>query len=180
MDYYFFFYHCLKSVQIRSIFWFVFSSIRTEYGDLRSKSLYSVRIQENTDQKKLRIWTLFTQCILQRSVFHLEKKQKHLLRKTFGSSHTSNRIYVLRNCFPNYLYLKDMYITLKRIRKILFVSVLRILLICKFVNFTTVLTNKKFKLSRFTCIFPSEKVNFSLINPIHITIYSSSRILLSS
>ena len=24
--------------------------------------LYSVRIQENTDQKKLRIWTLFTQC----------------------------------------------------------------------------------------------------------------------
>ena len=26
--------------------------------------LYSVRIQENTDHKKLRIWTLFTQCIL--------------------------------------------------------------------------------------------------------------------
>ena len=25
--------------------------------------LYSVRIQENTDQKKLRIWTLFTQCL---------------------------------------------------------------------------------------------------------------------
>ena len=24
--------------------------------------LYSARIQENTDQKKLRIWTLFTQC----------------------------------------------------------------------------------------------------------------------
>ena len=24
--------------------------------------LYSVRIQENTDQKKLRIWALFTQC----------------------------------------------------------------------------------------------------------------------
>ena len=24
--------------------------------------LYSVRIQENTDQKRLRIWTLFTQC----------------------------------------------------------------------------------------------------------------------
>ena len=29
---------------------------------LLSKSLYSVRIQENKDQKKLRIWTLFTQC----------------------------------------------------------------------------------------------------------------------
>ena len=26
--------------------------IRTEYGDLRSKFPYSVRIQENTDQKK--------------------------------------------------------------------------------------------------------------------------------
>ena len=33
-----------------------------EYGNLIRKSLYSVRIQENTDQKKLRIWTLFTQC----------------------------------------------------------------------------------------------------------------------
>ena len=25
--------------------------------------LYSVRIQENTDQKKLRVWALFTQCL---------------------------------------------------------------------------------------------------------------------
>ena len=53
--------HCMKSVQIRRFFWSVFPCIRTEYGDLRSKSPYSVRIQENTDQKKLRIWTLFTQ-----------------------------------------------------------------------------------------------------------------------
>ena len=52
--------YCVKCVQIRSFFWSVFSCIRTEYGDLRSKSPYSVRIQENTDQKKLRIWTLFT------------------------------------------------------------------------------------------------------------------------
>ena len=68
--------HCVKSVQIRSYLCFIFSCIRTEYGDLlckspysvqiqenkdqkklRSKSPYSVRIQENTDQKKLRIWT---------------------------------------------------------------------------------------------------------------------------
>ena len=33
----------------------------TEYGDLQSKFPYSVRIQENTDKKKLLIWTLFTQ-----------------------------------------------------------------------------------------------------------------------
>ena len=44
-------FHCMKSVQICSYFWFVFSCIRTEYGDLQSKSPYSVRIQENTDQK---------------------------------------------------------------------------------------------------------------------------------
>ena len=29
--------HCVKSVQIRSHFWSVFSCIRTEYRDLRSK-----------------------------------------------------------------------------------------------------------------------------------------------
>ena len=47
-------YHCVKCVQIRSNFWSVFSRIQTEY---------SVRMRENTDQKLLRIWTLFTQCI---------------------------------------------------------------------------------------------------------------------
>ena len=36
--------------------------IQPEYGGLRSKSPHSVRIQENMDQKKLRIWTHFTQC----------------------------------------------------------------------------------------------------------------------
>ena len=46
---------CVKSIQIRSFFYSLFSCIRTEYRQLRSKSAYSVRIQENTDQKKLRI-----------------------------------------------------------------------------------------------------------------------------
>ena len=54
--------HCVKCVQIRNFFWSVFSRIRTEYGEIRSISPYSVRMRENTDQKKLRIWTLFTQC----------------------------------------------------------------------------------------------------------------------
>ena len=53
--------HCMKSVQIRSFVWSVFSYIQTEYGELLRKSPYSVQIQENTDQKKLRIWRLFTQ-----------------------------------------------------------------------------------------------------------------------
>ena len=56
-------YHCVKSVQIRSFFWSVFSRIRTEYGEIFRISLYSVRLRENSDQKKLRIWTLFTQFI---------------------------------------------------------------------------------------------------------------------
>ena len=40
----------MKSVQIRSYFWSVFSCTSTEYGDLGSKSPYSVHMQENTDR----------------------------------------------------------------------------------------------------------------------------------
>ena len=47
--------------QIQSFFWSVFSCIFTKYGDLLCKTPYLVRIQENTDHKELRIWTLFTQ-----------------------------------------------------------------------------------------------------------------------
>ena len=53
--------HCLKSVKVQSFFWSVFSHTPAECGDIRSKSLYSARIRENTDQKKLRIWALFAQ-----------------------------------------------------------------------------------------------------------------------
>ena len=52
---------CMKRFKIRSLFWSVFSYTEAEYGDLRIKSLYSLRVQENADKKKLRIWTLFTQ-----------------------------------------------------------------------------------------------------------------------
>ena len=54
--------HCVKSVQIRITFWSVFSLIRTEYREILRISPYSVRMRENTDQKILRIWTLFTEC----------------------------------------------------------------------------------------------------------------------
>ena len=54
--------HCMKSVLIRSLFWSVFLRIRTKCGDLRRKSAYSVWMQENTDRKKLRIWTFLMQC----------------------------------------------------------------------------------------------------------------------
>ena len=54
--------HCVERVQIQCFFWSLFSRIWTEYRDLRSKYLYSVQVRENTDQKKLRIWTPFAQC----------------------------------------------------------------------------------------------------------------------
>ena len=41
--------HCVKSVSIRSFFWYLFSCIWTEY---------EVLLRKSTDQKKLRIWTL--------------------------------------------------------------------------------------------------------------------------
>ena len=44
-------FHCVKSVQIRWFFWFVFSRIRTEYGKILRISPYSVRMRENTNQK---------------------------------------------------------------------------------------------------------------------------------
>ena len=56
--------HCVKSVQIRSIFWFVFSCIRTEFG-----LNYSVRIQEIRTRKNSVFCTpgfnsfLFLHCI---------------------------------------------------------------------------------------------------------------------
>ena len=60
----FFIDHCVKSVQVRSFFWSVVSRIRTKYGEIRSIFPYLVQIRENTDQEKLRIWTLFAQWIL--------------------------------------------------------------------------------------------------------------------
>ena len=56
--------HCVKSIQMQSSFWSAFSCIRTKYGDIRSIPAYSVRMQENMAQKKLYLWTLFTQCLL--------------------------------------------------------------------------------------------------------------------
>ena len=67
----------MESVQIRSFFWSVISRIRTEYRDLLRKSPYSVPIWENTDQKKLRIWTIFTQCL---------RICSYLLKKSFSRS----------------------------------------------------------------------------------------------
>ena len=48
-------------VLLTEFFWSVFSRMRTECGDLQSKSINSVQIWENTDQKEFQIGTIFTQ-----------------------------------------------------------------------------------------------------------------------
>ena len=55
--------HCWERVRIRSFLVRIFP-LWTEYGDMLSISLYSVRMRENTDQKKLRLRTHFAQCSL--------------------------------------------------------------------------------------------------------------------
>ena len=56
--------HYEKKVQIRSFFRSVFSCNQAQYGEMLRISPYSVRMRENTDHVKLRIWTHFTQCEL--------------------------------------------------------------------------------------------------------------------
>ena len=46
--------HCVKSDQIRSFFWSVFSSIWTEYGEILRISPYSVRTRENAGKMRTR------------------------------------------------------------------------------------------------------------------------------
>ena len=43
------------------LFWSAFFYIQTEYGEIRSTSRYLVPMRVNMDQKKFRIWALFTQ-----------------------------------------------------------------------------------------------------------------------
>ena len=84
------------------------------------------------------------------------RKKQLLLREIFGLPHASNG-------FSNYTYLKHMYITLKGIGKNLFVSILRILVICKFLNFMVDFTKRNLNFSKLAYNFPCGKVNFSLI-----------------
>ena len=52
----------MKSVQIRSFFWSVFSRIRIEYGEiLRIGEILQSECGKIQSRKKFRIWTLFTQ-----------------------------------------------------------------------------------------------------------------------
>ena len=45
-------------------FWFVFSRLRTEYGEIVRISPYSVRMRENTDQKNCEYWHFSLSAVL--------------------------------------------------------------------------------------------------------------------
>ena len=70
------------------------------------------------------------------------RKKKHLLRNIHPIHVTGSTLYRIDFFFFNYVYLKDMYITLKGIGKNLFVSVLRTLLICELLSFTAAFTKQ--------------------------------------
>ena len=69
-----------------SFFWSVFSRIWTEYGEILRISPYSVQMRGNTDQKELRIWTLFTQWKTS-SLLIVEVCELHGVRNTISRCH---------------------------------------------------------------------------------------------
>ena len=78
--------YCVKSVQIRSFFWSIFSHFWTEYGEIRtSPNAWKY------GPEKIRIWTLFTQWWAFYLLFILLRVQefvKELMKiNQFASSH---------------------------------------------------------------------------------------------
>ena len=104
--------HCVKSVEKRSIFWSVFSRIRTKNGEILRNSSYSVRMRKNTDQNKLRIWTLFTQCLrnewLQSYNLNIISLQQFFIK--FRSSH--RRCSMKKGVLKNFVKFKGKYLYL--------------------------------------------------------------------
>ena len=94
-------FNCVKIVQIRRFFWSVFCCILTENGDLRNKSLYSVQIKKNTDQKKLCTWKLFTQCFLKGVAATVEQILGSYKRNNSKRAGVLNQVYTHRSTtFP--------------------------------------------------------------------------------
>ena len=82
--------NCVKSVQIRNFFWFVFSCIRTEYKDLQSKSEYSVQSKHRKirPRKNSVICTLSTQCIISQDNKKIIKNSLSYQSADVGSDHS--------------------------------------------------------------------------------------------
>ena len=86
-----------------SFCWSVFSHTRTEYGDLLRKSSFSARVRENTDQRKLRIWTLCPQWKQNKLL-----RQIHInLRNRYKNCNTDHGDIVLNlHGLPSYCFIK--------------------------------------------------------------------------
>ena len=92
--------HYVKSARNRSSFWSVFSRIRTECGEIRSISPYSVRMRDNTDQKNSEYghfsrsasrhslsWILKNACLLR-------ARKLHILAPTLWSTGLKTEVYL--------------------------------------------------------------------------------------
>ena len=69
------------------LFWSVFSRIRTEYGEIRSISPYSVRMRENVDQNNSEYWHLLRSVTDLKTLNFLKNffdKTRHLFYIAFG------------------------------------------------------------------------------------------------
>ena len=110
--------HCVKRIQIWSFFWSVFSRNRTEYGEILCISPYSVWMRQNTDQKKIRIWTLFSQwglhtwgilCLMRLPLYFLWTQ--YFVYQPFLPS-VVRRVYFLnsRHCLSAWSFLHPLYI----------------------------------------------------------------------
>ena len=155
-----------------AINYFFYLHISDKYINLGNQFHYKEYNERDRNIIKKFVFIFYHSNQHETSSYTFYKEKKAFAREHFGSPHKSNWIYLLQNCFSNYVYLKDMYITLKGIGKILFVSVSRILLMGKFQNFTTTFNKKNLNFPKFSFNFPHEKVNFSLIYRTHITIQS--------
>ena len=93
--------HCVKSIQVRRFFSSVFSRIRTEYGGI---SPYPVRMRENTDQKKLRFWTLFTKWVFSQMKINIRDMSNIQLPHMFLSK-TEHMHYIRKTCSLKFLKL---------------------------------------------------------------------------
>ena len=83
--------------------WSVFSRIRTECEEILRISLYSVRIRENTDQKKLRIWKLLVSLRIQTECGKIRTRKNSV----FAHFSRSDGFYKL-NAFQRFNHFKNL------------------------------------------------------------------------
>ena len=72
--------------------------LNTERYVVRTISPYSVRMRENTDQKKLRIWKLSTQCsyfVLKNRIYHQYIRRFHPKKKNSFPGKSAQRKQIL-------------------------------------------------------------------------------------